>query len=149
MPGIRAPIEQTFFNTTLIVQTTPTPLNASIDLSSMIQAFTVCNPSFNSASVFIGDAGVSASSAGSIGTGIEILTSTSQTFEILQDRQMYELQDPAINMAEQILSSAGSGCQKVDPIYIPVIAWKPNNIFLICAVATVTVSVMFFRNVYI
>jgi hypothetical protein len=143
MPISRPPIEQSFFNTKLAVATTPTPLNTALDLNSLIQAFIICNPSFNANSVFFGDSNVTASSAGpTIGTGLEIAVGLSREFRIIQDRQLYELQDPEMLMAQQAL------CQSLTPNAIPIIVWKPNNIYLIAAVAT-TVSLCFFRNVYI
>jgi hypothetical protein len=139
----RPPIEQSFFNVTLAVATSPTPLSTVLDLNNMIQTFIVCNPSFNSNSVFIGDSNVSASSAGpTIGTGVEILTGTSQKFVIREERQMYELQNPLMLFLQKYF------CQPMDIDYIPVVAWKPNNVYLIAAVAT-SVSIMFFRNVYV
>lgn len=141
----RPPIAQTFFNVSLAVQSTPTALAVQLDVTSLVQAFTVCNPSVNTASVFIGDQGVTSSVAGTIGTGVEIVAGTSQTFSVRQDRQFYELQDPALLLAQKEL------CQVLQPILIPVIVWQPNNIYLIAtaAAAPVTVSIMMFRNVYI
>lgn len=143
--GIREPVEQLFVTTNIIVQATPTPIGPALDISAYVQTFFLCNPSFNANSVFWGDNQVTASAAGSIGTGIELLTGTSQKFVIRQERQLYEVQDPAILIAQKEL------CKALDPTLIPVVVWNPQNIFVIAAAAAapVTISACFFRSVYI
>ena len=145
---IREPIEQLFVNYTVAVATTPTQLNPSMDISAYVQSFFICNPSFNANNVFWGDGQVTASSAGNIGTGIEIIAGTTQQFIILQDRQFYEIQD-SINDIIAFLSSQVKGCTIQSSVMkVPVVVWNPANFFLVAAVAT-TVSVSVMRNVYI
>jgi hypothetical protein len=154
IPGAsRIPLEQTFFNITVAVGLTATPLNNTLDIGNMIQSFSICNPSFNANSVFFGDSNVTASSAGpAIGTGLEIPVGSTQSFTVRQERQFYEIQDPDLQSAQALLaanaSQAGVVCMPLDPVMIPVIVWKPSNIYLVAAVAT-TVAVCFFRNVYV
>jgi hypothetical protein len=145
MAEIRQPIEQLFVTFPLVVNSVPTPLSAALDINAYVQSFDICNPSANTASVFWGDGQVTASTAGSIGSGIEILTGTTQTFVIRQERQIYELQDPAIVIATK------EACDVIHPQMIPVVVWNPSNFFLIAtaAAAPVTVSCAIFRNVYI
>jgi hypothetical protein len=139
----RGPLEQTFFNFTVVVGTVPTPIAPTIDISSMIQSFSICNSQFNANPVYFGDAGVTSSSAGVFGTGIEIVPGTTRDFLIQEDRQLYELQDP------ELLSLEVAACQKHDGIAIPVICWRLSQCFLICAAATITVSIQVFRNIYV
>ncbi len=139
---IRQPIEQLLVSYPLLVNTVPTPLNAALDINAYVQSFTIGNPSVNTASVFWGDGQVTASTAGNIGSGIEILAGTAQHFIVEQIRQLYELQEPENLSAQKLV------CQPLEPVAIPVIVWNPQNFFLISTVAT-TVSVVIFRNVYI
>jgi hypothetical protein len=139
----RPPLEQTFFNFTVLVGTVPTPIAPTIDISSMIQAFSICNSTFNANPVYFGDVGVTASSAGSIGTGMEINPGTTRDFRITEDRQLYELQDPDLLTLEVI------ACQKHDGVSIPVLCWRLSQCFLIVAAGTQTVSIQVFRNVYV
>jgi len=145
MGEIRQPLEQTFVNFNLVVNAVATALAASIDINAYVQSFTLCNPSVNTASVFWGDQQVTSSIAGTIGTGIELLAGTSQTFIIRQERQFYELQEPMLITAQK------EACQILPEKKIPVIVWNPQNFFLIAtaAAAPVTISVCLFRNVYI
>jgi hypothetical protein len=141
MALVRPPLQQTFFNTSLVVKTTPTPLNTSLDINNLITSFIISNSTFNSAPVYFGDSNVTASSAGVFGTGIEILNGTSQKFLIEQTRQLYEIQNPVL------ISATKDACQTVQGDAIPIIVWKPNDIWLISA-AQQTVAICFFRNVY-
>ena len=145
---IREPIEQLFVNFTLAVATTPTPLNPSQDINSYIQSFYVCNSSFNANSIFWGDGQVTAHSAGSIGTGIEIPVGTTQQFLILQDRQLYEIQDSVNDILAFLTSQVPNCTVQSSTMKVPVIVWNPANFFLIAAVAT-TASISVMRNVYI
>lgn len=138
----RTPLQQTYANFSIAVKTSPTPINPSLDISSMIQSFTLCNPAVNTNSVFYGDSGVTASTAGNIGTGIELLTGTVQTFVIRQERQMYEVQDPVLLIAQKEL------CQVLPPYEIPFIVWKLNDFWLVANAAT-TISCMIFRSPFI
>jgi hypothetical protein len=129
-------IEQTFFNVSVSVPATGVPI-APLDVTSMIQTILLCNPSTNTNSIFFGDINVTTA------TGIELLAGTSVQLMIDQERQLYEIQDPDLISAQIAL------CGKISPIGIPVICWKPQNLFLIAPVAGPTiVSAMFFRNVY-
>lgn len=139
--GGRTPLQQTYANFTIAVKTSPTPINASIDISSMIQSFTLSNPAVNTNSVFYGDSGVTASVAGTIGTGIELATGTTKDFIIRQERVAYELQDPLLLVAQKEL------CQTLDPYNIPLIVWKLNDFWLVANVAT-TISCMVFRTIF-
>jgi hypothetical protein len=145
MADIRQPLEQLFVNFNLSVNSVPTPLNPSMDINSYVQSFTICNPSVNTASVFWGDGQVTSSVAGTIGTGIEIVTGTSQTFIIRQERQFYELQEP------ELITAQKEACKVISAHMIPVIVWNPANFFLVttAAAAPVVVSICLFRNVYI
>lgn len=145
MAEIRQPLEQLFVNFSIAVQSVPTPLAAAIDINAYVQSFILCNPSVNTASVFWGDGQVTSSIAGSIGTGIELLSGTSQSFIIRQERQFYELQEP------ELITAQKEACQVLTPQMIPVIVWNPQNFFLIAtaAAAPVTISCCLFRNVYI
>jgi hypothetical protein len=141
----RQPLEQLFVTFTISVNSVPTPLSPPIDINAYVQSFTLCNPSVNTASVFWGDGQVTSSIAGVIGTGIELLTGTSQAFVIRQERQFYELQEPELLTAQKEL------CQVIDPKMIPVVVWNPQNFFLVATVAAapVVISCCLFRNVYI
>lgn len=140
----RSPLQQTYANFVVNVKTTPTPVNVSLDISSMIQSFTLCNPSINTNSVFYGDSGVTASSAGPvIGTGIELLTGTQQTFIIRQERQMYEIQEPVLYIAQKELCT-----DEVTPYEIPFICWKLSDFYVVATVAT-SISCMIFRSPFI
>jgi len=142
MAIIRPTIEQTFFNISVSVTNTVTSLQAQIQEPSMIQAFMLCNPSSNANSVFFGDQNVSTT------TGIELVTGSSIFFNIIQDRQMYELQDLGVKETEVLLALAQQ-CADITPIGIPVIVWNPSNIWLIAGVAGPTlINAMLFRNVY-
>jgi hypothetical protein len=141
----RQPLEQFFVNFSLAVQSTPTLLAPNLDINAYVQSFILSNPSVNTASVFWGDSGVTSSVAGTIGTGVELLPGTSQSFVIQQERQFYEIQDPARLLAIKEL------CQDLPMVMIPVIVWNPQNFFLIAtaAAAPVTISGVIFRSVYI
>jgi hypothetical protein len=145
MPDIREPIEQLFTTFNIIVKSTPTPVAPSIDKNSYIQSFILCNPSVNTASVFWGDSQVTSSIVGAIGTGVELLTGTSQVFKIDQIRQLYEVQDPQILTAQKLL------CEPLNPNLIPVIVWDMSQVFVVAtaAAAPVTITACIFRNVYI
>lgn len=146
---IRQPIEQLFVTFPLTVNTVPTPLNPSQDINSYIQSFFVCNPSFNANSVFWGDNQVSASSAGpTIGSGIEIVAGTTQSFVISEERQFYEIQDSLNDILTMLVSQATQCNVQSNIMKIPVIVWNPANFYLVAA-ATTTVSVAIMRSVYI
>src|SRR6266571_6055177 len=141
MPSARIPIEQTFFGFTVAVTNVAVPIAPNLDVSSMIDSFFICNFSTNANSVFFGDQNVT------ITTGIEILTSSTIQFVIQQERQFYELQEPAIGAVETI--GLLGGCQvHSNPIMIPIKVWRLANCFLIASVAGPTnVSVLALRNV--
>lgn len=135
---LRPPIEQTFFTVALTaLSANNVPIAQNINISSLINAFIICNPSSNVNSVFWGDSNVSTSS------GIEIPPGNAPLFGTEEIRQLYELQDPLLLEAQKAI------CGKIDPIAIPVVVWNPSNIFIIAANANVNVSLAFFRNVYI
>lgn len=143
----RLPIEQTVVSLAIAVGTGPTPIAQSISTTSMIQSILVCNFSTNANSLFFGDNNVTTA------TGAEIVVGTSYMFVIEQDRQLYELQDVVLQLAQMVamITGAQMGCApqgQIDPISIPVVVWNPQNLYLVAAAAQ-PASLQLFRNVYI
>lgn len=129
-------IEQTFVSGSIGVTASAQPIS-NLDLSSMCQAFIICNPSSNTQSVFWGDQNVTTT------TGIEITPGSAPLFSVGGIRQLYELQDP------MRIAASAAACQVAPDVAIPVVCWYPAHINIIAAVAGPTVvSLLFFRNVY-
>ena len=134
----RTPVEQTFVSISVSVPNTIVPMATQYQLPSLIQSMLICNPSSNGNSVFFGDQNVTTTS------GIEVIAGTAINLAIVQERQLYEIQDPALLQAQMI------GCATITPVSIPIVVWNPSDFYFIAGVAGPTViAVMLFRNVYI
>jgi hypothetical protein len=134
----RIPLEQTFSMGSLGVSNTAQPISP-LDITSLIQAFMISNPSSNANSVFLGDQSVSTTN------GIEIPPGAAPLFNINNVRQLYEIQNPQIKTWETMNCTPYQ-----DPDFIPFICWNPSHFYLIASVAGPTnVGMIFFKNVYI
>lgn len=131
-------IKQEFVTFGLDVQVVPTPINAQMGLTAMIDSFLVCVPVAAANSVFMGaDAGVT------ITSGLEILAGTTEGFVIDHDgRQLYELQNPLMDLRNAAL------CKADQAETIPFIAWDMTQIYLV-AVGVTRVSIGCFKAVYV
>jgi hypothetical protein len=137
MASTRIPLEQTFSQTSLSVTNSAIPIS-NLDLTQLITAFLISNPSTNANSVFIGDVNVS------ITNGIEIPVGSAPLFDIEDVRQLYEIQNPAMQLWEF------ANCKSYpNPDLIPIICWNPSHWFVIAPVAGPTVvGATFFKSVY-
>lgn len=118
------------------VTTNPLPIDPHSDKTKLITSFVIANPS-TGASVFIGNAGVSAAS------GLEIPAGTAPMFSVdNQGRQLYELQ--------QLLLSINTGlkCAHVPLEGLPFVVWDLSTLFLVAA-ANTTVSIGVFPTMYL
>jgi|SRR5262249_31466622 len=134
-------IAQQFQTFNIPVTTSPQPLNAALQITSMIDSFAITVPAAAANGVVIGpDAGVT---AGPPPTGLELVVATTTQFRINQEgRQVYELQKPLLNIAQAV------GCMPQTFEEIPFVVWDLTNIWIV-ATAAVTVSVAVFKAVYI
>jgi hypothetical protein len=129
-------LEQTFTNYALpVLSANPVPLNGNLQLTALIDSFAICVPAGSANGVFYGDAQVT------ITNGLEIAVGTTVSFIIQQTRQLYEVQEPVLKVAESLT------CAVVPPKDIPFICWNPSNFYLIAS-ANVTVTVMLFKVPY-
>jgi hypothetical protein len=110
-----------------------------LDLTALIQAFVISNPSGNANSVWLGDQTVS------ITNGYEIKPGAGPLFAVTEERQFYEIQNPLIKQWETL------NCQPYpNPDLIPIVCWNPSHFFLVSNVAgPTTVGMVFFKSVYV
>lgn len=116
---------------------TPTPLTANPSLTlAYIDSFLICVYSTAANSVFFGDSTVS------ITTGIEIPAGVTVQFSASNERQLYELQNPLIQMSEVLT------CERQTAEEIPFVYFDLSQLFLVAAAAT-NVVVMPFKRAYV
>lgn len=132
----RALIAQQFLTRQINVTAAALPIDPNQDKSKLITAFSISNPS-TGASVFIGNAGISAT------TGFEIPAGTAPFFGIdQQGRQLYELQKPLLDIV------AGLSCQNQTLDGLPFVVWDLSQFYII-AVAPTTVTLISFPTMYL
>ena len=137
MQVIRDVVYQPFDTFVLAVQVTPTQIFPIQTKADLIDSFVVSVDAGVANNVFIGGNGVT------VATGLEIVRGGGPVnFLIRQQQQHYELQEPAIAIAEMI------GCEKRHPYAIPFIIWDLSQIYLIAAAIT-NVRIALFRAPFI
>jgi len=132
---IRPLLKQGFRSYALPVGAGATPLNLAnqqANLSGMYDAFTISVPFGSANTVWLGDSSINALS----GNGLEIPVGLPIMLSIHNERQLYEIQSPAVDAL----------C--VVPESIPFIVWNPSEIYL-SAVAPVTVGIVLFQAPYL
>lgn len=130
---------QAFETFELAVQVTPTQIATVLSFTKqdLIDSFVVSVDAGAANNVFIGGPGVT------ITNGLEIVAGAGPIlFEIVNQDQHYELQEPVIAIAE-ILQ-----CAPNPPRQIPFIVWDFSQIYLI-AIAITNVRIAPFRSVFI
>lgn len=130
-------VAQTFRAFPFVVGTAPLPILANANLEELITTFIITTPATAANSVFLGNAGVA------IGTGLELLASTSPVLRITQARQLYELQAPLLDIEAVI------ACREVNPEAIPLVVWDLSKVFLVTGPVAVTVTIATFPEMYI
>jgi hypothetical protein len=127
IPGYpeRPVVRQRFFNYALAVQITPTLINNdSLLYTNYLNTFIVSVPAAGG-NVFIGSAGVT------VANGLELVAGSGPlVFAIDQSRQLYEVQDPVL----QIASIAN--CKNSKPQMIPFVVWDLTQMFLVAPIVT-------------
>lgn len=130
-------LKQEFATFSLSVAINGTPINPNMGLTAMVDTILICIPVAAANSVFLGsDPGVT------IVTGLELIAGTTTAFEIKQDRQLYELQYPLMDIKNSAMCKQDQGEQ------IPFIAWDVAAMFLVAAAITV-VTIAVFKAVYV
>jgi hypothetical protein len=114
---------QPFSPQVLAVAITPTPLSGLQLTQAYIDSLLITNFSTSANSVWIGDSNVA------VGTGVEIPVGVTIQLSISNERPLYEVQNPLLEMDEKI------SCASVQPTEIPFIYWDLTQIFAIVAVA--------------
>lgn len=114
------------------------PLAPQWGLTALYDTFVITVPSTAANSVFMGfDAGVI------VGTGIELLASTTTQFKVDHDgRQLYELQ----NLLKRLTDYETCISQPME--FIPFVVWDMSQIYVVAAAAT-AITVAAFKAVYI
>jgi hypothetical protein len=126
------------FNTyVLAVGVGPTQIFPAQTKADLIDSFVVSVDAGAANNVFIGGNGVT------IANGLEIVAGGGPiNFVIRNQNQHYELQEPAIAIAEMI------GCVGQFPKAIPFIVWDLSQVYLVAAAAT-NVRIALFRAPFI
>lgn len=135
----REVVYQPFETFTVSVQVTPTQLATvlSFTKADLISSFVVSVDAGAANNVFIGGAGVT------ITNGLEIVAGAGPLlFEIVNQNQHYDLQEPVIAIAETLQ------CAPNPPRQIPFIVWDFSQIYLVAAAIT-NVRIAPFRSVFI
>ena len=129
---------QNFETFNINVGTTPTQLSQSIGTKlELVDSFTVSVDAGAANNVFVGGQNVT------IVNGLEIVRGAGPvTFEIINQDQQYDLQEPLIAIAESLQ------CAPHQPREIPFIVWDFSQIFMIAAAAT-NVRIAPFRSMFI
>lgn len=113
------------------------PLGPQFPITAMIDAFYITVPAAAANSIFIGG-----NPAVTITNGLELLAGTTSAFIIEhEDRQLYELQKPLIDMARTM-------CNPESPETIPFVVWDLSQVYVVAVAATV-ISFAPFKAMYI
>lgn len=137
MQVVRDIVHQPFDTFVVVVGVAPTQILPTQTKADFIDSFVVSVDAGAANNVFIGGNGVT------IATGLEIVAGAGPiNFLIRQQNQHYELQEPAIAVAEIL------GCAKQTARSIPFIVWDLSQVYLIAAAAT-NVRVAVFRAPFI
>lgn len=140
MQVTRPLVKQEFTTLAFTVPVAPAaPLMPQAGLGAMIDSFVITVPSTAANSIFLGsDQGVV------VGSGIELLPSTTTAFKIDHDtRQLYELQ----NLLDHLNNGlCGTPVNPKDAI--PFVVFDMSNIFVVAAAAT-AITFAVFKAVYI
>jgi hypothetical protein len=135
----RAIVYQPFETFNIAVQVTPTQLSTvmAFTKADLIDSFTISVDGAAANNVFIGGAGVT------VANGIEIVRGAGPVnFEILNQHQHYEIQEPLLNITESLQ------CMPKEPRQIPFVVWDFSQIYLI-AIAITNVRIAPYRSVFI
>lgn len=136
MPN-RPVLYQSYTTRALTVLTTPTPIGPQNSLSELINTFVISVPASAANNVFFGDSNVT------ITSGLEIVRGAGPIEFVIEDeRMLYELMYPAVRTAEVL------GCDRLQPVEIPFIAWDLSQIFLVASANTV-VSIATFKAPFV
>lgn len=130
-------IAQTFNIFNLSLGTSAQQINPNGSVQDLITSFIVSNPSANTNSVWLGGAGVAA------GMGTEIEPGADPIFIQRQVRQLYEIQNPVIDI------DIVARCKTVAPEAIPLIVFDLSRIYLVTDGAAVPVTVTAFPEMWI
>ncbi len=128
-------IAQFFINFRLTVGVVPTPINSAAEqagLAWMADAMIISIPVAAAVPVYFGGAGVNAVTP----NGLEIRPGIPIMLSIQNERQLYEVQAPLVDM------------ECVTPEVIPYIVWELSTCYLV-ATAPVGVGVLIFKAPYL
>lgn len=130
---IRDVVFQPFETFVVAVPTTPVQISTIFTKADYIDSFAV-SVDAAAVSVFIGGSNVT------IANGLEIVAGGGPiNFVIRNQRQHYELQEPAVNIAEQL------GCVRKEKVSLPFIVWDLSQIYLVASAAS-TARIAPFRS---
>lgn len=133
----RPTVVQQIGQAVVAVGLTPTPLSANPALqNAFIDSFLICVYTTAANSVFFGDSTVS------ITTGIEIPAGVTVQFSISNERQLYEVQNPLLKIAESMTCENQRG-EEITFVYFDL-----SQLYLV-AVAATNAIVMPFKRAYV
>jgi hypothetical protein len=136
-PIDRPIVVQHFTTFVLAVGTVATQISVAFTKVDLIDSFAISLDAGAANNVFIGDQGVT------VNSGLEIVAGGGPiNFVIRNQRQHYELQEPAIAAAETLQ------CQPITPRAIPFVVWDLSQVYLVAAAAT-NVRIAPFRSMFI
>ena len=117
--------------------TTAIALSVNTELvSTFIDSILIGVPSAEAQGIFFGNQGVS------LASGFPIEPGTSINLRLSNERQMYEVQAPLLQLVEFFK------CKFQEPTAIPFVIWDPSQVFVIAAAAT-DVRVVLFKSAYV
>lgn len=132
---IRPLLKQGFRPFALAVGVGATPLNLGnqqANLSGLYDAFSVSVPFGSANTVWMGDASINAAAM----NGLEIPVGLPVMLSIDNERQLYEVQSPLVDVACLV------------PESIPFIVWNPSEIYF-AAIAPIIIGIVLFQAPYI
>lgn len=138
--GLSRPlVVQNFQNISFTVGVAALPINANAQPQDLITSFVISNP-VGGVSVFLGPQTVTVT--GGANPGLEIPGGTAPEFHISQERQMYELQAPLLDI------SKGLQCAPAPIGAVPFAVFDMSRFFLVAGGAQI-VTIMLFPEAWI
>ena len=112
-------VAQSFLSFAVQVGVTPTPLNLSCSIQSLVTLIILSVPKASTAPVLLGDSSVAIAKS----NGLEIVPGCPVQLEVRNERQLYELQIPMVEMMCKV------------PESIPFVVFDPSTIYLVSTAA--------------
>lgn len=135
-------LAQVFYNRLVTAGTTPTPISSGFqqtDIMGRFDTIIFSNDSRNPRSIYFGGPNVTATSPSN---GWEFLAGKSYILSIHNDRQLYELQNPLVDLSGVIAANCST-----PPVTLPFTVWDLSSCYVIAAAAT-GLAVLIFKAMY-